>query len=1692
MKKESELKDRRAASAPREERETQPHSGYAPPLTLRKAAEGLKIERFFTRPGVDPFDEIEWETRNAVIFNEKGETVFEQRDVEVPKSWSQTATNVVASKYFRGTLGTPQRERSVKQLIGRVVRTIGAWGRAQGYFDSEADAQAFEAELKHLLVYQKMSFNSPVWFNIGVEPKPQCSACQPYHARVLTASGPMPIGEIVEKRLIGLPVYDGEGLTQVVAVKNNGRKQVFRIELRDGFGVEATCDHLVCAHDARRTMRVEWRRVDQLAAGMVMRVYPHAAETITPPGDPKEVAEAALAGWLQSDGFVGQYEDGTNRSLTIEFMTNGTEEHQWVLTHLKTVFPDVHSKERDVETKDASLQVRRIRLYGEILRPFIEKYELLRRGTEIRVPRVMFGASNDAVAAYLKSVFQADGYASIHGESAHVALAVIAPDWARDLQVLLTRFGIYSRVRRKEEKREDRHDTWEVDISIRSERLQFVRKIGFVAERKQAELRKSLDLDGKECPEVRFQEIIAIRPVGEQEVYDIQTLSGQYLSEGVLVHNCFINSVEDTMESILGLAKTEGMLFKYGSGTGTNLSPIRSSKELLAGGGTASGPVSFMKGYDAFAGVIKSGGKTRRAAKMVILNADHPDVVEFIKCKQEEEKKAWTLIDGGYSPALDGPAYASVFFQNSNNSVRATDEFMQAVVEDGEWQTRAVTSGQPVDTYKARDLLKMIAEATWACGDPGMQFDSTVNDWHPCPNTARINASNPCVTGDTLVATEDGHVPIKDLIGRKMVRIVTEYGDLAPVTEIFKTGVKPVFLLKTKHGFTLKVTKDHPISTPNRGDVPAGQLKEGDQLILVPGHFGKDHLPAKMAEFIGLAVGDGCKAAGQGQIFVTMGRHEAAVLEEHVDYLNSVKPDRKIDGLTDSPTGVRVATSAKEVVTVVDRYAVLDQGSAGKQLTDAAFRLDRESTAALLRGLYTTDGTVGFTEDKNAYVSLDSTSLTLLRQVQQILLNFGIRGKIYENRRGGATTAEMPGGKGGTKTYDVQEVRSLRISRNSRVLFERWIGFHTASDKAAKLRELNASVAAYLDAPSDGFESLTPLGEQEVFDLMEPRDHHFVAGGLLVHNCSEYMFLDDSACNLASLNLRELTNEDGELDVAAYKKAIEATILAQEIIVDNASYPTARIARNSHDFRPLGLGYANLGALLMSRGLAYDSDAGRDYVGAITAVLTGQAYVESARIAEKMGPFNGFEKNREPFLRVIKKHGSHVAKIDPAHVPLDLYNAARECWDEAHTLGVKHGIRNAQATVIAPTGTIAFMMDCDTTGIEPDIALVKYKKLVGGGMLKIVNQTVPRALDRLGYSEQQVKEILEYIDENETIEGAPHLEDKHLTVFDCAFRPRHGSRSIHYMGHLKMMGAAQPFISGAISKTVNVPSDVTVDEIMEAYIQSWKLGLKAVAIYRDGCKRSQPLSTSKDQTKVKVEAAPGVGVAVSAPPQAVRRRLPLERRAITHKFSIAGHDGYITVGMYEDGQPGEIFLVMAKEGSVVSGLMDSFATAVSLALQYGVPLQVLVDKFSHVRFEPSGFTNNPEIPIAKSIVDYIFRWLASKFLSRDAQQAIGVHVKPEDAAGPAHGAGQVSGGEAPDKGAGTRSNGPLAAVPVSLVPGPGSGPSSVGAAVHDPSRMPFAFHPDEDAPPCPDCGSIMVRNAACYKCLNCGATSGCS
>ncbi len=1088
---------------------------------VEASGRGLHIERRFTRPGVHPYDEVSWERRTASIANEKGEVVFEQRDCEIPAFWSQMATNVVVSKYFRGPLGTPRRETSVRQLISRVVDTIAGWGRTGGYFASEADAEAFSDELTHLILHQKMSFNSPVWFNLGVP-----------------------------------------------------------------------------------------------------------------------------------------------------------------------------------------------------------------------------GVNQQASA-------------------------------------------------------------------------------------------------------------------------------------------CFIQSVEDSMDSILTLAKTEGMLFKLGSGTGTNLSPLRSSTEQLAGGGTASGPVSFMKGFDAFAGVIKSGGTTRRAAKMVILNADHPDVEEFITCKVSEERKAWALIDAGYEASFTGEAYASVFFQNSNNSVRVTDEFMRAVEEDRDWQLKAVTDGRVLKTVKARALLRLMAESAWQCGDPGIQYDTTINDWHTSSNSGRINASNPCcLVGSTLVETARGPVAFEDLhrwheLGRAL-----------------------------------------PLAWSWNPSASRSELR----------HIRRVWVAGETSSLVEIDICDGSLVV--------------RCTPEH-----------------------RFLTAAGKWVQASD----LTPGTA-MHLEDLA---RREAIRLQVAGVTTSGGA---------------------------------------REQGEAHPAESK--VAGPGRLAVTSVRRLE-----------------------------------LDAPV------------KVYDMEIKDTHNFVVSGvmpgisLVAHN-SEYMYLDDSACNLSSINVLRFLNDDGSFAIDDYKHAIRTTVTAQEIIVSNASYPTERIGKNSEDYRPLGLGYANLGALLMARGLPYNSPRGRDLAASLTAILTGEGYAQSARIAREVGPFNGYAINRQPMLRVMAKHREAAYAIPATNVEADLLAAARSCWDEAHELGARHGYRNGQISVIAPTGTISFMLDCDTTGVEPDIALVKYKKLVGGGMLKMVNNTVPAALTKLGYGDGEVADIVAYIDTNDTIEGAPKLRDDDLPVFDCAFTPHNGKRSIAWQGHVRMMAAVQPFVSGAISKTVNMPSESSVEDVEKAYIDGWKMGLKALAIYRDGSKRSQPLATSMDKTtgeKVRIVERP------------LRRRLPAERQALTHRFEIGGHEGYITVGLYEDGTPGEIFVKMAKEGSTVSGLTDSFAIAVSFALQYGVPLDFLVNKFAHMRFEPQGFTRNPEIPIAKSIVDYIFRWLGSRFLSPDKQAEIGI-VRRDD--------------EETD--------------PLPVVEGPANAAQVVMPLGFGEASPTSTFQNQADAPSCSECGSLMVRSGSCYKCHNCGATSGCS
>jgi ribonucleoside-diphosphate reductase alpha chain len=1147
---------------------------------------------------------------------------------------------------------------------------------------------------------------------------------------------------------------------------------------------------------------------------------------------------------------------------------------------------------------------------------------------------------------------------------------------------------------------------------------------------------------------------------------------------------CFIQSVDDDLMSIFQLVKNEARLFKYGSGTGTNFSSIRGAQEKLSGGGTSSGLMSFLEVFDKGAGATKSGGTTRRAAKMVCLDMDHPEIMDFITWKAREERKVAALIQAGYPSDFNGEAYKTVSGQNSNNSVRVTDEFMRAVENGGKWSTRARTNGEVVQTYDAREIWRKIAESAWACADPGVQYDTTINDWHTCSNTDKIYASNPCVTGDTWVSTPTGLVRIIDLVGKKTT-ILGGDGEPAEISGAFKTGEKEVFLLKTHSGYTLKLTADHKVRTKNRGDIPAIELTQDDLVELTPAGFGERYLSSELAELLGLAVGDGCLS--QNILTIAMSKSERPVLERMAAVVDSLKPNRPVS-VTENATCVRLATNADEVTKELSRWAVLSEGSERKKFQDDVFQLNRSTVAAVLRGLFTSDGTVANYGEKSQYVGLDSTSLELLQQVQLLLLSFGIKAKIYENRRA-LTQLEtlLPDGKGGKKLYPVQQMHSLRISRSSRVLFEKEVGFAEGSVKGEQLRQLNQNVDTYLDKLQDRVLSLMPLGIEAVYDVTEPRTHHFVANGLVVHNCSEYMFLNDSACNLASLNLVKFLREDGVFDIEAYRRACRTFIIAQEILVDHSSYPTQQIAQNSHDYRPLGLGYANLGTLLMLQGIPYDSDEGRAWAASLTAIMCGEAYATSAEEAGHMGAFPGYAKNREQMLRVIRKHRDAAYQIDALKSPSELVAASREAWDRALELGEKYGYRNAQVTVLAPTGTIGLLMDCDTTGVEPDFALVKFKKLAGGGYFKIVNQSVEGALKKLGYTEEQRGEIIRYAvgtDREEgamTVEGAPHLKSEHLAVFDCANKcgPK-GTRFIAPMGHVRMMAAVQPFLSGAISKTVNVPHETTVEEIEEIYTQGWKMGLKAVALYRDGSKLSQPLNTKSDKkTEEKKEAeklaeAAAPAFTPVAVPQSLmtptRKRLPAKRQGFTQEAVIAGHKVYLRTGEYADGSLGEIFIDLHKEGAAYRSMMNCFAISVSLGLQYGVPLKEFVDKFTFTRFEPAGpVQGHPNIKLATSVVDFIFRVLGMEYLGRTDF----LQVKPKPIM---------------DESSQAQIAGPAALTETSAQPG------MVQSTLASSEDI-LSDHLAEmmgDAPPCDSCGHTTVRNGACYKCLNCGNSMGCS
>lgn len=1691
----------------------------------------MKILRRYTTEGQDPFGAFSFTPRTSRIVNPDGSVVFEMKDLLAPEQWSAVAVDILAQKYFRRA-GVPEKiehfaeegvpewlrrgrpaagarlagETDARQVFRRLAGCWTYWGWKGGYFSSESDARAFFDETCHMLAAQLAAPNSPQWFNTGlhwaygiegppqghyfVDPtsgamakstsayeRPAPHACLPHHAPVTTPAGPVPIGEIVERNLIGLPVYDRDGLTRVVAVKHNGLQAVYRVRLANGNAIEATADHLVLACDGHKTRR-RWVEVGELRPGM--RLIQRTDTALDAEGEGQAVAEAALAGWLQADGFVGQYAHGTNRSLTIEAMTVNADEHAYVGELVETVLGGVHSHERRAESRGSHLDIRRIRLYGEPLRAFVTRYELLDRKLEMQVPAAVRAGGRAVVIAYLRALFQADGCVRIREDrqSSDIVFGTISPKLAVGVSQLLYNLGIYNRIAMGEDSRPDRQDYYHVVIAWKSEKEKFAETIGFVSADKQQKLTTALNLPGRSVARLRDEVIEGIEYVGEEDVYDIETESHNFLTNNVVVHNCFIQAVRDDLVNdggIMDLWVREARIFKYGSGTGSNFSSLRGENEPLSGGGKSSGLMSFLKIGDRAAGAIKSGGTTRRAAKMVILDLDHPDIEEFINWKTVEEQKVAALVTGSkllnrhlnailkachkwpkpgerfdrtrntdlrnaiaearaalvpvnyvervlqlarqgftalrfeeYDTDWNSKAYYTVSGQNSNNSVRVSNEFMEAVEGDGPWHLywrterekakRENRRPRPSKTLQARELWEQIAYAAWACADPGVQFDTTINEWHTCPGDGRINASNPCVTGDTLVATADGPVRIDALLS-KHAHVYGDDGCLHEVAPAFLTGFKPVFRLRTRSGRELKLTADHRVLTANRGDMPASQLSASDLLI----------------------------------------------------------------------------------------------------------------------------------------------------------------------------------------TWD----------------------------------------ADALCHGEDQFESLTYLGKEPVYDLTEPATHHFVANGIVVHNCSEYLFLDDTACNLASLNLlRFYDHATGRFDVDSYRHACRLWTLILEISVYMAQFPSVSVAQKSFDFRTLGLGYANLGTLLMVQGIPYDSPEGRAWCGAITALMHAVAYATSAEIAGEVGPFPRYSDNREAMLRVLRNHRRAASNaprdeyeglaippvgIDPAYCPDYLLDAARRESDRMVELGQRHGYRNAQVTVLAPTGTIGLVMDCDTTGVEPDFALVKFKKLAGGGYFKIINSSIPPALARLGYTRSQSDDIIRYAlgtgtlrgcphinavslkalgftdellqrieaglpgafelpfafnrwsvgddfcrnqlhlsaDELEkpgfdllralgftreqiteasayvcgtmTVEGAPHLKPEHYPVFDCANKcGKLGQRFLSTESHIRMMAAAQPFISGAISKTINMPHDATIDDVKKSYLLSWQLMLKANALYRDGSKLSQPLNTVSDLPE---EAASLEDlVAAKAEPMRIaekivyryiahRRRLPDRRAGYTQKARIGNHKIYLRTGEYEDGALGEIFIDMHKEGAAFRSMTNCFAIAVSLGLQHGVPLDEFVDAFLFTRFEPNGIVQgNPHIKMTTSIIDYIFRELAITYLGRHEL----AQVEPEDLRGDAlHRERKEPEFESEELGEERIIEPAISAGKAFSTPRSGhlhpigeNGNGSNGHK-HAPTRGNGVQTMDEkirqarlkgyEGDPCSECGQLtLVRSGACAKCDTCGASSGCS
>ena len=1206
--------------------------------------------------------------------------------------------------------------------------------------------------------------------------------------------------------------------------------------------------------------------------------------------------------------------------------------------------------------------------------------------------------------------------------------------------------------------------------------------------------------------------------------FNVGTSSPQQVSA------CFILAVDDTMDSILNWYREEGLIFKGGSGAGLNLSRIRSSKELLSSGGTASGPVSFMRGADASAGTIKSGGATRRAAKMVVLDVDHPDIEEFIDTKVREEEKIRVLRDGGFDMDLGGKDIVSVQYQNANNSVRVTDDFMHAVEEGREFGLRARATGEIIETVDAKGLFRRISEAAWACADPGIQYDSTINDWHTNPETGRITASNPCFTADTLVHTDKGLIRFDELLTRansgEIFQVYTHDATNpdAPAAQMVLTtpeaylitGYNDISRLRFSNGMELRCTPGHRIWTANRGYVEAENLTADDAVLALDlptpatnaewtlpsaASAANDHalgerrdamaLPELWSEefghYLGWLIGDGSTSSTISTIYGSA-EDRTEILPAHQDLVEAINGGRPIKVSEQSNGTAQLRLGRGAFRRFLTGLGVTDATATAKTVPTSIYQAPEEIVAAFLQGLFDADGTVIDNADKGSYASLGSSSPELLRGVQRLLSTFGISSRTYRTRKGSSAGYAHKNADGTVVHYRQSTSYQLRVTGESLDIFAAEIGFRL-SRKAGLLADAVRGRKPYRTDRTIRLVERTDEGVELTYNLSEPRNHSYVANGVVVRNCSEYMSLDNSSCNLASLNLLKFLKDDDTFDGVRFVKAVEYIITAMDISICFADFPTVAIGDTTRDYRQLGIGYANLGALLMATGLAYDSDGGRALAAAITSLMTGTAYKRSAELAGVVGPYEGFARNATAHARVMRKHAAATDTVrSVTTLDSDVLELASLAWKAGNDIGERNGWRNAQASVLAPTGTIGFMMDCDTTGIEPDFSLVKFKKLVGGGSMQIVNQTIPRALRKLGYAEETVEAIVAFIAEHGHVIDAPGLKTEHYSIFDCAM----GERAITPMGHVRMMAATQPFLSGAISKTVNMPESATVEEVEEIYFESWKMGIKALAIYRDNCKVGQPLSDGRAK---KADATADVTSVVEYRP--TRKRLPKTRPSQTVSFSVGGAEGYMTAGSYPDDGLGEVFLKLGKQGSTLAGVMDAFSIAISIALQYGVPLEAFVSKFVNMRFDPAGLTDDPDVRMAQSIMDYIFRRLALDYLPYDTRAGLGIYTAAERARAVETGSYDTPAEDAESVEAVVESLAqgvPVTEIPdVDEIPTVGSESTDRREQAHSSAELLEAITGTaSDAPLCMTCGIKMRPAGSCYVCEGCGSTSGCS